>query len=223
MAACISILAARSSSSPSLTYPTWSSGARRARFADWTAKAQTAAAIPGTVPRSAPLSCAEVRVNPRLAPSLRDAIDTARAAGDGHIGLDGTLISTTRAQVEGPTKGVDLFWSGTHHRHGVNLQVISAPDGYPLWVAEARPGREHDANAAGKTGIEAEIALLDIGVSDEEYLLVLVDLGMRSSGPSQLWWRCTRPPRAASSPRPRRSGTVSSAPSAPRPRRPTPI
>lgn len=111
------------------------------------------------------------------APSLAEAIDTARAAGDGHIGLDGTLIPTTRAQVEGPTKGVDLFWSGKHHRHGVNLQVLSAPDGYPLWVSEARPGREHDANAAGKTGVEAAIALLNIGVDPEAHLLVLVDLG----------------------------------------------
>lgn len=111
------------------------------------------------------------------APSLHDAIDTARVAGDGHIGLDGTLIPTCRAQVEGPTRGVDLFWSGKHHRHGVNLQVISAPDGYPLWVAEARPGREHDANAAHQTGIEVEIALLNIGVNEDEHLLVLVDLG----------------------------------------------
>lgn len=111
------------------------------------------------------------------APSLHAAIDAARAASDGHIGLDGTLIPTTRAQVEGPTKGVDLFWSGKHHRHGVNIQVISAPDGYPLWVSEARPGREHDANAAGKTGVEAEIALLNIGVENDEHLLVLADLG----------------------------------------------
>ena len=111
------------------------------------------------------------------APTLHEAIDAARAAGDGHIGLDGTLIPTTRTQVEGPTKGVDLFWSGKHHRHGVNHQVISAPDGFPLWVSEARPGREHDANAAAKTGVEAEIAPLNIGVPEEGYLLVLVDLG----------------------------------------------
>jgi hypothetical protein len=111
------------------------------------------------------------------APSLAEAIDAARAAGDGHIGLDGTLIPTCRVKVEGPTKGVDLFWSGKHHRHGVNLQVLSAPDGYPLWIAEARPGREHDANAAGKTGVEDEIALLNIGVDEAEHLLILVDLG----------------------------------------------
>jgi hypothetical protein len=111
------------------------------------------------------------------APSLQEAIDAARAAGDSHIGLDGTLIPTTRPQVEGPAKGVDLFWSGKHHRHGVNLQVISAPDGYPMWVSEARPGREHDANAAAKTGVETEIALLNIGIDEEAHLLVLVDLG----------------------------------------------
>jgi hypothetical protein len=111
------------------------------------------------------------------APDLQTAIDAARSAGDGHIGLDGTVIPTTRAQVEGPTKGVDLLWSGKHHRHGVNLQVISAPDGYPLWVSEARPGREHDANAAGKTGVEAEIALLNIGLDESEWLLILADLG----------------------------------------------
>lgn len=69
---------------------------------------------------------------------LAEAIDAARAADDGHIGLDGTFIPTCRVQVEGPTKGVDLFWSGKHHRHGVNLQVLSALDGYPLWIAEAR-------------------------------------------------------------------------------------
>ena len=113
----------------------------------------------------------------RHAPTLHEAIDTARTAGDGHIGLDGTLIPTTRCRVEGPTEGVDLFWSGKHHKHGVNIQVISAPDGYPLWVSEARPGREHDANAAGKTGGEAAIALLNIGLDEDAWLLVLADLG----------------------------------------------
>ncbi|WP_026923158.1 hypothetical protein [Glycomyces arizonensis] len=44
-------------------------------------------------------------------------------------------------------------------------------------MSEARPVREHDANTAGKTGVEAEIALLDIGVEEPERLLVLADLG----------------------------------------------
>ncbi|WP_374199501.1 transposase family protein [Glycomyces sp. YM15] len=49
-----------------------------------------------------------------IASSLAEAIDAARAAGDGHIGLDGTLVPTTHARVEGPTKGVNLFWIGKH-------------------------------------------------------------------------------------------------------------
>ena len=28
------------------------------------------------------------------------------------------------------------------------LQVVSAPDGWPLWTSPVRPGREHDTTAA---------------------------------------------------------------------------
>ena|GEM_PF-1896789 len=32
--------------------------------------------------------------------------------------------------------------------HGGNIQVVSAPDGWPLWTSDVRPGREHDITAA---------------------------------------------------------------------------
>ena len=42
---------------------------------------------------------------------------------------------------------MDLWWSGKHATHGGNVQVIAAPDGWPLWTSGVRPGREHDTTA----------------------------------------------------------------------------
>ena len=81
-------------------------------------------------------------------PSLHGALLAAKAAGYTHVIVDGTLIETDRIDTPGPTKGVDLWWSGKHKRHGGNIQVVSAPDGWPLWTSDVRPGREHDMTAA---------------------------------------------------------------------------
>jgi len=81
-------------------------------------------------------------------PSLQGALLAAKAAGHTHVLLDGTLIRTDRIATPGPTRGVDLWWSGKHHHHGGNIQVVSAPDGWPLWTSPVRPGREHDTTAA---------------------------------------------------------------------------
>lgn len=88
-------------------------------------------------------------------PSLAEVIEAARAAGHEHVGLDGTLIPIDKAHIEGPTKGVDLWWSGKHARHGGNIQVVSAPDGFPMWVSEVRPGREHDSTCAISAGMDS--------------------------------------------------------------------
>src|SRR5512135_265536 len=81
-------------------------------------------------------------------PSLHGALLAAKAAGHAHVILDGSLIATDRIATPGPTRGVDLWWSGKHRHHGGNIQVISAPDGWPLWTSGVRPGREHDTTAA---------------------------------------------------------------------------
>lgn len=81
-------------------------------------------------------------------PSLHGALLAAKAAGHSHVIVDGTLIHTDRIGTPGPTPGVDLWWSGKHHHHGGNIQVLSAPDGWPLWTSQVRPGREHDMSAA---------------------------------------------------------------------------
>jgi hypothetical protein len=81
------------------------------------------------------------------APKLESALLAAKMAGHNHISIDGTLIETDRCRTPGPTEGVDLWWSGKHHNHGGNIQVITAPDGWPLWTSAVRPGREHDTTA----------------------------------------------------------------------------
>jgi DDE superfamily endonuclease len=88
------------------------------------------------------------------APGLRGALLAARAAGHPHVTVDGTLVRADRVRVPGPTargdrpdRRVDLWWSGKHGCHGGNVQVIAAPDGWPLWTSPVRPGREHDTTA----------------------------------------------------------------------------
>ena len=107
------------------------------------------------------------------APGLHGALLAARAAGHTHVHLDGTLIRTDRSRALGPTAGVDLWWSGKHHQHGGNIQVLTAPDGWPLWVSDVRPGREHDTTCA-----RAHPELL--GALDDwtdEHHVALADLG----------------------------------------------
>ncbi|GAB3172500.1 IS5-like element IS470 family transposase [Myceligenerans halotolerans] len=81
-------------------------------------------------------------------PRLESVLLAAKIAGHSHVMIDGTLIPTDRCKASGPTKGVDLWWSGKHHKHGGNVQVVTAPDGWPIWCSPVRPGREHDTTAA---------------------------------------------------------------------------
>jgi DDE superfamily endonuclease len=88
------------------------------------------------------------------APGLRGALLAARAAGPTHVHVDGTLIRIDRCRVPGPTargdhpdRRVDLWWSGKHAADGGNVQVVTVPDGWPIWTSPVRPGREHDTTA----------------------------------------------------------------------------
>jgi hypothetical protein len=68
---------------------------------------------------------------------------------------------------------VDLWWSGKHGCHGGNVQVIAAPDGWPLWTSGVRPGREPDTTAL-RTHPEALPVLAEW--TDDEHA-ALGDLG----------------------------------------------
>lgn len=106
------------------------------------------------------------------APSLESALLAAKMAGYAHINIDGTLIETDRCRTQGPTPGVDLWWSGKHKNHGGNIQVITAPDGWPLWTSAVRPGREHDT-----TALRTHEEILPLLATIREDLRTLADLG----------------------------------------------
>jgi hypothetical protein len=85
------------------------------------------------------------------------------------------LVDEAIDQDSSSTQAADRpFYSGKHHRHGMNLQVISSPDGDILWVSGARPGAVHDLTAARIWGIIRELA--DAG------LIVLADKGYIGAG-----------------------------------------
>lgn len=115
-------------------------------------------------------------------PTLRGALIAAKAAGYSHVIVDGTVIRIDRLHVPGPN-GSDLWWSGKHKHHGGNIQVVSAPDGWPLWTSDVRPGREHDTTCLRTHDLPATLAevvaelpaLADLGYQGEADLLTVAN------------------------------------------------
>ena len=81
------------------------------------------------------------------APDLDDVLAHGLQEGWPFVCLDGTLIASTRCSAPSET-GHDLWYSGKHHQHGGNIQVVADPTGYPVWVSEVEPGSTHDITAA---------------------------------------------------------------------------
>ncbi len=99
------------------------------------------------------------------APGLTEAL---RAATARYVLLDGTLAECDRV---GDSRA---DYSGKHRRHGVNLQVIMAPDGTLVWISPALPGRTHDLTAARRHRIITTCIRLGIPV--------LADKGHQGAG-----------------------------------------
>ncbi|USQ79730.1 transposase [Ornithinimicrobium faecis] len=81
------------------------------------------------------------------APELGDVLAQGLEQGWAFVCLDGTLIETTRSGARSEA-GHDLWYSGKHRAHGGNIQVLTDPDGFPVWTSEVEPGRTHDITAA---------------------------------------------------------------------------
>jgi DDE superfamily endonuclease/Helix-turn-helix of DDE superfamily endonuclease len=109
-----------------------------------------------------------VRLLAARAPKLRGALAAANKARHAFVVIDGTLIPIDRLAADRP------FYSGKHHRHGMNLQVIASPEGEILWVSGALPGAVHDLTAARIWGIVRELAASG--------LVTLADKGYTGAG-----------------------------------------
>ena len=64
-----------------------------------------------------------------------------------------------------------MFYSGHRRRHGMNLQVISSPDGEIVWVSVPLPGAVHDLTAVRIWGIARELGAAGLVVlADKRYI-----------------------------------------------------
>lgn len=80
-------------------------------------------------------------------PDLPEVLAAGRQAGWAFVCLDGTLIESTRVGTASDA-GHDLWYSGKHHTHGGNIQVLTDPTGFPVWTSPVEPGSTHDITAA---------------------------------------------------------------------------
>ena len=113
------------------------------------------------------------------APDLNQALERARDEGLPHVILDGTVIPADRCKEPAlSVKGevIDVWYSGKAHCHGGNIQAVTAPGGFPLWVSEVEPGSVHDLTAAR---IHALPALYHAAATG---LPALADLGYDGAG-----------------------------------------
>ena len=116
------------------------------------------------------------------APKLRTAVRDATKAGYAYVVLDGTLIPIDRVAADRP------FYSGKHHKHGMNLQVIASPGGDILWVSGALPGSVHDKKAEWIWGVLDEL--------EAAGLVTLADKGYQGSAHAKIPYRGKNKPES---------------------------
>lgn len=109
------------------------------------------------------------------APDLPEVLTAGRAAGWAFVCLDGTLVETSRVSTKS-VAGHDLWYSGKHSRHGGNIQVLTDPSGFPVWVSDVEPGSTHDITSAREHALPALYPAAAAG------LPTLTDKGYQGAG-----------------------------------------
>ncbi len=85
------------------------------------------------------------------APDLHQALEKAVADGLPHLEMDGKIFATDRCRhktvsVKGET--IDAWFSGKTGGFGGQVQMLSEPDGFPIWFSDVLPGGVVDIEAA---------------------------------------------------------------------------
>src|SRR3954447_14884415 len=104
-----------------------------------------------------------------LAARAPGLLKVLREHAPAYVLLDGTLAECDRVG-DGRAD-----YSHRHRRHGVNVQVVTDPDGRLLWLSPALPGRTHDLTAARTHRI--------IRICERQGVPILADLAYQGGGP----------------------------------------
>lgn len=110
-----------------------------------------------------------LHVAPQLGPEGQLDVLVLREADPEFVLLDGTLAECDRV---GDSRA---DYSAKHRRHGVNVQVVTDPDGRLLWLSPALPGRAHDLTAARTHKI--------ICICERQGVPIMADLAYRAPAP----------------------------------------
>ena len=118
------------------------------------------------------------------APTLEQGLRRARRKGWAFVIVDGTLIACDRLKADQP------FYSGKHKRHGMNVQVVAAPNGEPLWTSWSLPGAVHDTQAARVWKIAERIKAAGLlGLGDKGYVGLSEVVFCPFKGRDKPWWK----------------------------------
>ena len=120
------------------------------------------------------------------APDLTRVLEQGQQAGWAFVCLDGTLIEISRSSAESAA-GHDMWYSGKHHAHGGNVQVITDPSGFPVWTSPVEPGSTHDITAARAHALPALYPAAAAGLptlTDKGYTGAGIGIHVPTKGPN---------------------------------------
>lgn len=113
-----------------------------------------------------------------LAQRAPGLLKVLREADPDFVLLDGTLAECDRV---GDSRA---DYSHKHRRHGVNVQVVTDPDGRLLWLSPALPGRAHDLTSPNlRPGVPPARTHRIIRICERQGVPILADLAYQGGGP----------------------------------------